>query len=299
MKFLFLSLFLCGFEGTSFGNPPDTDTNFFYVIHAKDRSFTNATIESVTAATATVFWEGGGQEVLLADMPMEIQRRYHYDPATARVFLDARAQKKAAARNANAGELAALSSAMNDLQEPQLIQVIRVTCSYEVVILDHGQKTNAYVVNLPRETMAFVNDYNDTFDFVNLHVGFNTSATYQFTDAWHTAGELTDAAKGVLKARAHLQELQSVGLEKSTILARPSMLVRNGYRFWKFEDRAPVSAASTQGAGNSILALRIGVPLEVYNEIADKAAADFPNDYEEQHYIVSKQLQAYKVLHPN
>jgi hypothetical protein len=277
----------------------DGDTNFFYVIHGPEKSYTNATIGSVTPATATIFWSGGGEEVMLADLPEPIQKKYHYDPLAAQAFLDARETKKRAAKRRNNDESAAVSAAFQSLDTPRLIQVIKVISFYEVEIMDRGVKTNAYVINLPMDVISFVNDYNETYDIVRLNIGYNTSETYRIGDGFHRAGELTDSAKIVLNARAHLAQLQTVALEKTTIVARPSVLIHDRFKVWKYEQGAEAIMSAQGGTGNSILALRLGVPLQVYDLIASRAAIDFPGDYDEQRYIVVKQLQAYRELHPN
>ena len=45
-------------------------------------------------------------------------------------------------------------------------------------------------------------------------------------------------------------------------------------------------------------ALRYGIPADVFQAISEKAAKDFPNDYDEQVFIINEQITAYKKLHP-
>ncbi len=45
-------------------------------------------------------------------------------------------------------------------------------------------------------------------------------------------------------------------------------------------------------------ALRYGIPADVFQAISEKAAKDFPNDYDEQVFIIDEQITAYKKLHP-
>ncbi len=41
-----------------------------------------------------------------------------------------------------------------------------------------------------------------------------------------------------------------------------------------------------------------GVPPEVYQQIAAEAARMFPTDYDEQIFVINKQVEAYRKLHP-
>src|ERR1700691_6008578 len=62
--------------------------------------FTNAEVSGVTAAYATVFYDGGGKKIALTNFPVELERKYHYDPARAQAEIDLIAQKKQAADQA-------------------------------------------------------------------------------------------------------------------------------------------------------------------------------------------------------
>src|SRR5579862_4171219 len=71
-------------------------TNFFPVLVCSNATYTNATIESITPATVTVWWSGGGERISITNLPLELQTRYHYSPEAAQKYLDAQAAKKAA-----------------------------------------------------------------------------------------------------------------------------------------------------------------------------------------------------------
>lgn len=51
-------------------------------------------------------------------------------------------------------------------------------------------------------------------------------------------------------------------------------------------------------APRSVAATRDGVPLDIYNGIADHARTRYPTDYDMQEYIIRQQIDAYKKLHP-
>lgn len=71
-------------------------TNFFPLLCCSNRTYTNATIETVTPATVTIFWDGGGERIPITNLPSELLGRYHYDPQAAQEYLDVQAAKKAA-----------------------------------------------------------------------------------------------------------------------------------------------------------------------------------------------------------
>lgn len=41
-----------------------------------------------------------------------------------------------------------------------------------------------------------------------------------------------------------------------------------------------------------------GIPLSIYNQIAIKAAKEWPEDYSQQEYTIRHEVEAYKKLHP-
>ena len=55
-------------------------TNFFPLLCCGNRTYTNATIETVTPANITIFWDGGGERIPITNLPAELQTRYHYNP---------------------------------------------------------------------------------------------------------------------------------------------------------------------------------------------------------------------------
>ena len=55
------------------------DTNFFEVLICGDTTYTNATISQVTPAYATVNYSEGIAQILLRELPENLQRQYHYN----------------------------------------------------------------------------------------------------------------------------------------------------------------------------------------------------------------------------
>jgi hypothetical protein len=76
-------------------------------------------------------------------------------------------------------------------------------------------------------------------------------------------------------------ETRLAALEKKTPTNRPAAPAR----------------ASAPPARPAAPALRYGIPADIFEAIAEKAAKDFPNDYDEQVFIIDEQITAYKKLH--
>jgi hypothetical protein len=77
-------------------------------------TYTNAEISSVTAAYAIVIYGGGGTKIPLTNLPPELQKKYHYDPAAAAAFDKAQADKKAKYQADRLAALAAQAEANKD-----------------------------------------------------------------------------------------------------------------------------------------------------------------------------------------
>ena len=54
-------------------------TNFFPFLFCHDRIYTNATISSVTPATVTILWDGGGEQIAITNLPPELLAQYRYN----------------------------------------------------------------------------------------------------------------------------------------------------------------------------------------------------------------------------
>ena len=92
---------------------------------------------------------------------------------------------------------------------------------------------------------------------------------------------LEGAAMEVQQVMNSNLETRLAALEKKTPTNRPAAPARAST-----PPRAPAPA------------LRYGIPTGVFEAIAEKAAKDFPNDYDEQVFIIDEQITAYKKLHP-
>jgi hypothetical protein len=118
-------------------------TNFFPVLHCKERNYTNVTIKGVTPTTVLLDWDGGGERISITNLPPELQNRYHYDPIEAKKHLDAQAAKKAAQQESANRE--AVASRLR-AQEAETRQARIAKNSGEVLATD-ADATNELVRN--------------------------------------------------------------------------------------------------------------------------------------------------------
>jgi len=107
----------------SLGRAAD-DTNTFAVLECKNESFTNARISSVTQAYAIIFYDGGGKKVPLSELPKSLQQRYGYDPDKAAQFMAAEKEKKEAAAQAFAQQMAMARSTQGERQKVRVLKVM-------------------------------------------------------------------------------------------------------------------------------------------------------------------------------
>jgi hypothetical protein len=88
------------------------DTNFFNFLTCGDTTYTNATINQVTPAYATVTFPGGIVQVPLRDLPENLQQQYHYSSNAAAKFVLEQKEKSKQLRAVAAARRAAYEQAM-------------------------------------------------------------------------------------------------------------------------------------------------------------------------------------------
>jgi hypothetical protein len=139
-------------------------TNFFPFLCCSNRTYTNATIETVTPATVTVFWDGGGERVPITNLPLELQIRYHYNPQDAQKYLDLQAAKKASQKERDNREADAAKLRAQAVQ----IQRARIAANNEQVLATDTLATNQLVKNGFIElTAKFIKNYPEKVTFKN------------------------------------------------------------------------------------------------------------------------------------
>jgi hypothetical protein len=229
--------------------PALCQTNFFPRLVCSNATYTDATIESVTPATVTVWWSGGGERISITNLPPELQRRYHYDPEAAQAYLDAQAAKKTAQRERDKKAAEALEEAKETFGPERTVRVINIVNDWHVQILVDGKVAEAYIRKLPPAVLSALEEYAqakanaDAFE----NVSTNATATRQTTvkRAGRTTTETidthkpTDAATTAMKTRRQLADLERHLASRTTVLARPSaFILSGGVRQWEFVEMA-------------------------------------------------------------
>jgi hypothetical protein len=239
-----------------------TQTNFFPVLECKNRIYTNATIDTVSPATVTIFWDGGGERIPITNLPPELLARYHYDPQAAQKYLDAQGAKKAAQQERANQEHAAIVRAQNTLGPAQTIRIVNAFSDYHLQIEADGKVTSAYIHNLPLAILAAFREMNQTkAEAASLEAQIppdqkvpaqpvpstatgtraqraaaraqRNAATARATDA--------DATAALAKVKAHLKELES----RTTITACPTdYITGEGARQWEYQGMSTAGLTS-------------------------------------------------------
>jgi len=137
-------------------------TNFFPLLNCKNRAYTNATIESFTPATVTIFWDGGGERIPITNLPPELLTRYHYDAQAAQAYLDEQAAKKAALQERADQAFAAIARAKGNLGPAQQIHIVKIYSEIHLQIEAGGKVSDAYIHNLPPDFFTSLSELNQT-----------------------------------------------------------------------------------------------------------------------------------------
>ncbi len=237
-------------------------SNFFPLLNCRNRAYTNATIDSVTPASATILWDGGGERIPITNLPPELLNRYHYDPQAAHDYLDAEAAKKAALKESADEESAALALAQGTLGPAQKIRIIKIISDFHLQIEAEGKVSEASIRKLPAEVLASFRELTQAkVDAARLEAQIKQdhqsaapqpapnmgnsrarrAAAQAQKNAAHAQKSTTDADTAALvKVNSRLKELES----RTSILACPSDFVTSGgTRLWQFQ--APATASVT------------------------------------------------------
>ena len=235
------------------------DTNVFAVLNCKNRAYTNATIESVTPATVTIFWDGGGERIPITNLPPEILSRYHYDPQAAQVYLDQQDAKKAATRERAEEELAAMGRALGNLGPAQKIRIVKILSEIHLQIEAEGKVSDAYIHKLPADFFTSLGELNQAkaeaarleaqvaqnpnpakpppnpAPGVRYSAAQRAAANAQKNNANAANAAATQAKAELAKVKARVKELET----KTAISAKPTDFINGaGVRQWEYQSTA-------------------------------------------------------------
>ena len=236
-------------------------TDFFPILRCKDRTYTNATIDTITPATVNVSWGGSGVRVAITNLPETLQTRYHYDQQKAQKYLDQQAAEKAAHQERDNQATTALAAAQNTLGPAQNIRIVK-TLSFpdSLQIEAEGVLSEGYIPSLPPEILIFIQKLGHAqADATNLKqraerirsnarhandIAENTSVygPYyggQHAEANNAQNDAREAEVRSTDADALLHKLQAQIKDRTTIIARPTgKMITARIRQWQIQAMA-------------------------------------------------------------
>jgi hypothetical protein len=218
-------------------------TNDFYpVLETRDGCrFTNAEISRVTAAYATVFYDGGGKRIALTNLPEGLQKKYHFDPAAA-----ANQQREDEVKRAKA-----LAQFETQLQQTSVAESWRG--EPDVEISNHIE--HIVIPDLPKPVMEFLNKLNSTQDALGQVRTANESqrqyaanqraiAEAMLVDNPNYESQHTIAGLAVAKSSEQITQINQLTddlaalkreqMQQTSIIARPTGKVSSFGRIWEF-----------------------------------------------------------------
>jgi len=239
----------------------NAQNNFFPILRCKDRSYTNATIDTITPATVTVSWEGNGVITAITNLPDRLQSRYHYNRQKAQRYLARQAAEKSAQQASENQEAAALAATQNTLGPAQNVRIIKALLfPGSVQIEADGVLSEANIPNLPPEILIFIQKLGQAqTDAASLKAGaqrvqHDADRARGIADGmvWYDANyegqsiganlaqdEAREAEINSTGTNALLHKLQDQAKDRTTIIARPTgRMITPHIRQWQFQGMA-------------------------------------------------------------
>jgi hypothetical protein len=220
------------------------DTNIIPSLVIEGHTYLNVEIGTVKGSKVTIFYDGGGKQFAISNLPPDLQRRLNWNPAIAAENDAIEARQKAANQKRLQEQAKAVTVAKATLGPAQKIRILKVINPSRLQIAANGILAEAYIHNLPLEVLDFVSDLNatqaqvDADKYVQYHDAAGRKAQTVYT---------RQATK--IENERHLADLQgpdgSRAIARSTIIACPSAyFVNSGVRQWEFQ-AMPAAAALT------------------------------------------------------
>jgi hypothetical protein len=238
------------------------DTNTIPFLTIGGQTFTNVEIGTVTASHVTVFYNGGGQQVAISNLPAYLQKRFNYDPAKAAAVEQAEAEKKAAARASIESQQAEFIRAQAPIGEPVRVRILQILLApNQYKVSANGVEQTVTITPIPKDVIDFINRINVTREQLDALKAEQQSqrqyaakqrALANATEHWndddtvnpnYSARQL-EANLAEVRSREQLAQISELTSElakmsqeelmKTTILARPTGWAPSSVRLWKF-----------------------------------------------------------------
>ena len=145
------------------------DTNVIPSLTIDGQTYKNVELGAVAGSRVTLFYDGGGQRVAISNLPAYLQERLHYDPEAARLQDAAEAKRVAAFKERSEKEAEAIATAQRTLGPAQKIRLVKILADNHAQIEVDGVKSEAYIPNLPAETLTVLREFqNEEAQVTNL-----------------------------------------------------------------------------------------------------------------------------------
>jgi hypothetical protein len=242
MKTTFLLLLTCVVAFAA-----DTNTIPFLTIGAQ--TFTNVEIGTVTASRVTLYYNGGGQQVAISNLPTYLQKRFNYEPEIAKVNDAIEARKKLESQQrhqdqtrALAAERARQQSAIQQhlREQAHIIEEQRAALgpaetlqimgagetqdggTYITYVGSNGNAKSAYIKNFPLFVITFIGSLESARADVECDEKDRSN--------YYTSQGSKDANK------RKYENLKNRAMTCTMITARPTdYYIRSGVRYWVYQ----------------------------------------------------------------
>jgi hypothetical protein len=233
----------------------------FPVLSAGGQLYTNACITHTTPASAVIEYDGGSVQIALSNLPPALQRKFGYDPANAAQYLADKKQQEIAARAAVAKRQADYEKAIASMagtNQPIRILSINGNAGFVKCTVQIKDGTRDVCVNyLPDSVRDFISQLNQLRsdvagyeDRVENYVraaktadamapagvtgdsDYAIAAMNQRAQANLMAINADDMQKQLAKMKADLAAMESVAVDKTTVIAYPTGQSWDGSEIW-------------------------------------------------------------------
>ena len=210
------------------------DTITVPVLTIGGETYTNVEFGTVSGSRVTMFFDGGGKQIAMSNLPPDFQKRLHYDPESARSEDAAEARRKAEIKQRLEEQSVQVTKAKSTLGPPQTIHLVRLMPDgYIQITLPNGLPAEVYIHDLPNEVSDFIRDLTQTAAAVqnDLHTVYN--------DNGHSKNGVFTRQAQQAENIQHLRDLKGRIGALGVVIASPSgYLVRRNVRQWEFHGMA-------------------------------------------------------------
>ncbi|MGA2748795.1 MAG: hypothetical protein ABSG59_08465 [Verrucomicrobiota bacterium] len=238
----------------------DTVDSFPVLTTLDGQSYTNAEITRVTVSYAIVLFDGGGKKIPLSQLPVELQKKYHFDPAAAAAAEQAEIDKRLAEQRQAQAQLAEFFRSQGPTGDAVKVHVLKVLQPYQYQVSVAGAEQTITMNSMPQDVMDFIQRRDSLHNSItNLQSQIESQRQYaanqaaiaksmkrrssgyaaQNAVAKQANAEVQQQQRQLTALQAELDKLNKADAKNTTILARPTDKVPVWGRIWLYVGMAP------------------------------------------------------------